>query len=52
MQRLAIVDDEAPVYELERRRLEAVEPGITQVEWGPNGEVLLPGHLVTRPGEL
>lgn len=39
-------------YELERRRLEAVEPGITQVEWGPNGEVLLPGHLVTRSGEL
>lgn len=27
--------------ELERRRLEALEPGITEVEWGPNGEVLL-----------
>jgi two-component system, probable response regulator PhcQ len=27
--------------ELERRRLEAQEPGITQVEWGPNGGVLL-----------
>lgn len=27
--------------ELERRRLEAMEPGITQVEWGPNGEVLM-----------
>lgn len=39
-------------YELERRRLEALEPGITQVEWGPNGEVLLPDHLLTRPGEL
>lgn len=38
--------------ELERRRLEALEPGITQVEWGPNGEVLMPGHLPTRPGEL
>lgn len=38
--------------ELERRRLEALEPGITQVEWGPNGEVLMPGHLATRPGEL
>jgi two-component system probable response regulator PhcQ len=38
--------------ELERRRLEALEPGITQVEWGPNGEVLMPGHLPTRPGRL
>ncbi len=38
--------------ELERRRLEALEPGITQLEWGPNGEVLMPGHLPTRPGEL
>ncbi|HSV69374.1 MAG TPA: response regulator [Methylibium sp.] len=26
----------------ERRRLEALEPGITHVEWGPNGEVLMP----------
>lgn len=39
-------------YELERRRLEALEPGITQVEWGPNGEVLMPGCLPTRPGKL
>jgi len=39
-------------YELERRRLEALEPGITQVEWGPNGEVLMPGHLPTRPNKL
>ncbi len=38
--------------ELEQRRLEALEPGITQVEWGPNGEVLMPGHLPTRPSEL
>lgn len=38
--------------ELERRRLEALEPGITQVEWGPNGEVLMPGYLSTRPSEL
>jgi hypothetical protein len=28
--------------ELERRRLEAMEPGLTQVTWGPNGEVLGP----------
>ena len=28
--------------EAERRRLEALEPGITVVEWGPNGEVLMP----------
>lgn len=39
-------------YELERRRLEALEPGITQVEWGPNGEVLMPGYLPTRPSKL
>jgi two-component system probable response regulator PhcQ len=26
----------------ERRRLEAFEPGITHVDWGPNGEVLMP----------
>lgn len=28
--------------ELERRRLEEMEPGITQVEWGAHGEVLMP----------
>ena len=28
--------------ELERRRLEAFEPGITHVEWGSQGEVLMP----------
>jgi DNA-binding NtrC family response regulator len=28
--------------ELERRRLEALEPGLTHVEWGPAGEVLMP----------
>lgn len=39
-------------YELERRRLEALEPGITQVEWGPNGEVLMPESLSTQPGGL
>lgn len=27
--------------ELERRRLEALEPGITRVKWGPDGSVLL-----------
>lgn len=37
--------------ELERRRLEALEPGITQAEWGPNG-VLMPGYLPTRPAKL
>ena len=26
----------------ERLRLEAIEPGITAVEWGPQGEVLMP----------
>jgi two-component system probable response regulator PhcQ len=28
--------------EAERRRLEELEPGITRVEWGPHGEVLMP----------
>ncbi len=28
--------------EAERRRLEEIEPGLTHVEWGPNGEVLMP----------
>lgn len=28
--------------ELERRRLEALEPGLTRVTWGPDGEVLGP----------
>jgi hypothetical protein len=37
--------------ELERRGLEALEPGIKQVEWGSSGEVLMPGHLPTRPGK-
>ena len=37
--------------ELERRRLEALEPGITHVEWGPNGEVLMPGCLPTKQSE-
>ena len=31
--------------ELERKRLEAVEPGITQVNWGPDGSVLLDESL-------
>jgi len=33
--------DTTTPQEHERRRLEALEPGITQVEWGPGGEVLL-----------
>lgn len=28
--------------ELEMRRLEEQEPGLTVVEWGPNGEVIMP----------
>ncbi|WP_342316679.1 response regulator [Lysobacter sp. FW306-1B-D06B] len=40
------------IEELERRRLEGLEPGITQVEWGPNGEVLMPGPLPTRLSEF
>lgn len=32
--------------ELERKRLEAVEPGITKVHWGPDGSVLLDPSLL------
>ncbi len=28
--------------ELERRRLESIEPGLTRVKWGPDGEVMAP----------
>ena len=28
--------------EIERRRLETQEPGVTEVQWGPLGEVLMP----------
>ena len=31
--------------EIERKRLEAEEPGITQVNWGPDGSVLLDDDL-------
>jgi two-component system probable response regulator PhcQ len=32
--------------EMECRRLEELEPGLTVVEWGPNGEVLMPDELI------
>ena len=32
--------------EIERRRLEAIEPGITQVTWGPDGSILLDESLL------
>jgi two-component system probable response regulator PhcQ len=35
--------------DLERRRLEAMEPGLTDVAWGPAGEVLMPNLY---PGTL
>ena len=35
---------ELSATELERRRLEALEPGLTHVAWGPNGEVLGPDN--------
>ena len=35
--------------ELERRRLEREEPGITQVKWGPDGSVLLDESLLDPP---
>jgi len=34
--------DATTPQERERRRMEALEPGITAVEWGPAGEVLMP----------
>ncbi len=35
--------------EAERHRLEESEPGLTHVNWGPNGEVLMPPlHATTR----
>lgn len=33
---------ELTAADLELRKLEELEPGITQVNWGPNGEVLMP----------
>ena len=32
--------------EIECRRLEELEPGLTVVEWGPNGEVMMPDELI------
>jgi hypothetical protein len=32
--------------EIERRRLEAEEPGITEVTWGPDGSVVLDPDLL------
>ena len=32
--------------EIERQRLEAVEPGITKVHWGPDGSVLIDASLL------
>ncbi|HET9645769.1 MAG TPA: response regulator, partial [Burkholderiaceae bacterium] len=40
------------VLELELRSLEEQEPGITDVERGLQGEVLLPQSLLTQPGDL
>jgi two-component system, probable response regulator PhcQ len=37
--------------EAERRRLEAEEPGITRVNWGPGGAVLLDGDDSDEHGE-
>lgn len=34
---------------LEAQRLEALEPGITRVNWGPDGSVLLDPDLLERP---
>jgi len=34
--------------DIERKRLETVEPGITKVNWGPDGSVLLDESLLDR----
>lgn len=39
---MRVQQGQLPALEAERRRLEAQEPGLTHVEWGPNGEVLMP----------
>ena len=44
---------DADAAEVEMRRLEALEPGITHVEWGPQGEVLMPAlNLPSSYGRL
>ena len=47
--------DEARVHsgaltaeEMERRKLEAIEPGITKVQWGPDGSILLDPDALKR----
>lgn len=37
--------------EAERHRLESMEPGITRVEWGPLGEVLMPPLDDSKPAD-
>jgi DNA-binding NtrC family response regulator len=39
---MRVQQGQLPAQEAERRRLEAQEPGLTHVDWGPNGEVLMP----------
>ena len=34
--------------DLERKRLENEEPGLTIVEWGPNGEIIMPDGLLDQ----
>lgn len=40
---MRVLQNQLSAQEAEKRRLEEQEPGITHVEWGPNGEVLMPG---------
>lgn len=39
---MRVQEGRLPAFEAERRRLESEEPGLTHVDWGPNGEVLMP----------
>jgi len=41
----AVAQGEASPEALERLRLEALEPGITQVEWAPDGSIVMPPLL-------
>lgn len=39
---MRVRQNDLSAQEAEKRRLEEQEPGITHVEWGPHGEVLMP----------
>lgn len=48
-EQLRLAQGTVTAEEYERRRLEALEPGITHVNWGPDGSVLLDESLLDAP---